>query len=366
MEQELRLKVYSADDLPVRKRPLETKIGEAVRTLDPALIDLGEGLKSAQESGAQYAILGIPEDIGPRANCGRPGADEAWDAFLEKFLNMQSNRFFTGENVLVLGHVDLDDIQTESRNLDSAKQDDVRKLRQLCGEVDRRVYPALAEIYRAGLKPIIVGGGHSNALPAIKAASTVLQERGKIRGRGIAAINCEAHLDFRPTEDGRHSGNPFSYAFEEGDLIAYYVVGMHGEYNSETMLARIDQINKGKKRKPIGYNRFDKILEGQYTFAKAVEQGIIFVSDFRKPVGVEIDLDSIAGMPASAATPSGISAEDARLYVRRVARDTTTAYLHLSEGAPRYASDGRSIVGKALAYLARDFMVADGRRKKSL
>jgi histidine ammonia-lyase len=42
-----------------------------------------------RKKGVRFAPLGIPESIGPQANFGRRGAELAWEAFLDFFLNMQ-------------------------------------------------------------------------------------------------------------------------------------------------------------------------------------------------------------------------------------------------------------------------------------
>jgi formiminoglutamase len=46
---------------------------------------------------AHYILFGIPENIGVKANWGTGGTSSAWPSFLEAFLNIQSNDFFTGD-----------------------------------------------------------------------------------------------------------------------------------------------------------------------------------------------------------------------------------------------------------------------------
>jgi arginase family enzyme len=45
----------------------------------------------------------------------------------------------------------------------------------------------------------------------------------RLQRKTINAINFDAHSDFRILE-GRHSGNGFSYAYEEGFLKKYFVL----------------------------------------------------------------------------------------------------------------------------------------------
>ena len=97
-------KFYNKKDvLSVTKiRRFETKLGERVQVIaNPANIEA-----SLQASSANYVVLGIPEDIGVKANGGIGGTDSAWLAFLKAFLNIQSNDFLEGSNMMVLGHFD--------------------------------------------------------------------------------------------------------------------------------------------------------------------------------------------------------------------------------------------------------------------
>jgi formiminoglutamase len=63
--------------------------------------------KSLNDTISKYVLIGIPEDIGVRANGGVGGADTAWLPFLQSFFNIQSNDFLLGDEVLVMGHFDL-------------------------------------------------------------------------------------------------------------------------------------------------------------------------------------------------------------------------------------------------------------------
>ena len=209
----------------IMPRPFERKLGDAFGYLpDDPDIDLLTYLKSAHNTGRNFVILGVPEDIGPRANCGRPGAHEAWQACLKKLVNGQSNQHFSGHNVLVLGQIDVADLMAESLKANT----DLTDLRQLVALLDERVESVLAVAFSANLIPIVIGGGHNNALPILRALA-------KNTSRTVGVANLDPHLDFRPVADARHSGNSFSYAFSEGILEKYFVLGSHELYNSESM-----------------------------------------------------------------------------------------------------------------------------------
>ena len=77
------LKIYNKQDILslTRMRRFETKLGERVQVVqNPQQLEA-----SLQVSTAQFVLLGIPEDIGVKANGGIGGADSAWLPFLKAF-----------------------------------------------------------------------------------------------------------------------------------------------------------------------------------------------------------------------------------------------------------------------------------------
>jgi len=300
----------------VFQREGEVKLGEKVKVYD----DL------ADFSG-KYVVLGVKEDVGPRANLGLSGADQGYVCFLKRFLNMQSNSFLSGEEVLILGEVT---VNVEFKEL--------AELRKGVEELDEFLVSLLIPIYEKGLIPVLIGGGHNNAYPLIKACSYD-------RGVAIDVLNCDPHADFRALE-GRHSGNSFSYAMKEGYLANYAVLGLHQQYNSQSMLDRLTE-------KECYVTFFEEYLSGQRDFLTDIDDVLHQVED--TVLGVELDMDAIVNMPSSAFTPSGITLEEARKYVIKCAKSKKVAYLHLPEAAPKNERE-EAVVGKALAYLVSDFI----------
>jgi formiminoglutamase len=338
--------VYRREDLSsrVRLREGEQKIGEKAWVLRP-----GEGLDDLAgyaEKGTRFALLGIPESVGPQANHGRSGAERAWETFLESFLNMQSNQFLMGNEILCLGHMDTEPLQQEASRLDPSRTERVQELRSLCARLDEMVAPVIEAVVRSGLTPVVIGGGHNNAYPILKGVS-----RGLKVSRGIQCVNCDPHADFRPLE-GRHSGNGFSYAYSEGYLKRYFIFGLHESYNSEWVMGRI------VGNSDIEYSSFDELND----VSSHLEMALRFLSQSPLPVGVEVDMDSISDMPSSAMTPSGFRVEEARQFVRTMASRLNGAYLHLPEGAPGSDPHDSTRVGKTLAYLVLDFIKMSLRR----
>ena len=329
-------------------RPGEVKLGERLLQLGT---DVGrEGWERARREGARYAVLGIPEDLGPRANLGRPGAEGAWEAFLAFFLNQQAHGGFP-EHLLLAGKVQVQDLQEASRGLGSTPAD-LARLRDLCAVLDQRVAPVIEEVVAAGLIPIVIGGGHNNALPILRGTMDGLLRRGTPPASGLAVVNCDPHADFRLLE-GRHSGNPFTYARESGLLASYFVLGLHEGYTSEEMLQR--------QREAGGdYVTWESLFaRRELGFAKALERASDHARASGAPVGLELDLDAVAGMPSSAQAPNGLTCEEAAWFVHHLASRLPVAWLHLPEAAPSLGGEGGSrLVGKTLALLVSTFVKA--------
>lgn len=146
-------------------RPGETKIGETMRLLSGESIveggcdmtQLQTDLQKAKKNGSRFAILGVPEDVGPKANLGRGGADSGWDAFLPWFANMQHvTKQFEGESVMMLGHIQCEDLQSEAELSNKSPADEKTKaLRQIVERLDARVESVVKEVFDAGLELVM-------------------------------------------------------------------------------------------------------------------------------------------------------------------------------------------------------------------
>src|SRR4030095_13977172 len=88
-------------------RRFETKLGERIQVVHNAV----ELERSIAASNAKYVLFGIPEDLGAKGNFGIGGADTLWIPFLQSFLNIQSNDFLDGAELLLAGHFDFGDMQ---------------------------------------------------------------------------------------------------------------------------------------------------------------------------------------------------------------------------------------------------------------
>lgn len=326
-------------------RRFETRLGERLKTVP----DVSRFEEFLETTTARYVIVGIPEDIGIRANSGIAGADTSWLPFVQSFVNIQSNDFLSGDDILLMGHFDFNDMKSLIEKTAHDPDEKIEAFRHAVNHVDEEV-EKLAKIITEHRKiPIFIGGGHNNAYPIIKGTAKGWHKAGVIPLAQVNCINLDAHSDYRPLE-GRHSGNAFRYAEEDGFLQKYCIVGLHE--NSIQQNIWIDIVNNPF----IDCITFEDIfVHGKRTFMQAVAHATAFTED--SLCGIELDLDAIQNVLTSATTPVGVSPIQARQYVAFAAADAKPAYLHICEGAASLA-DGRSDagVGKLISFLVSDFV----------
>lgn len=340
-------KYYNKQDILylTRIRRFETKLGEQVKIVAGAS-DLA---KSLEQPGIKYVLFGIPEDIGVRANSGVGGTDSAWISFLSSFLNIQSNDFLSGEEILLLGHFDFGDVKYLIEQNAHGPEEKTDAYRHAVTAIDEEVEELVKLITAHQKIPIAIGGGHNNAYPLIKGAAKGLHKAGLIPLAQINAINLDAHSDFRPSE-GRHSGNGFRYAEEDGYLQKYCIIGLHENYLPQNVW--MDIVNNPF----IDFITYEDIfVHEKRNFVQAMAHATGFTDD--NYTGIELDLDSVQGVLSSACTPSGISSLHARQYVTFTAAHSKPAYLHICEGATQL-TDGKKddSTGKLISYLVSDFV----------
>lgn len=320
----------------------EIKFGEKMITV-PKDADIISFLNSCE---AKYVLFGIPEDIGVRANYGRPGAASAWESAIKSIANIQHNRFCKGGHLLVLGHLNVSEEMVAVENLDFNNTEDRKKLSLLVDQIDKEVSHIIFNIVKAGKIPIVIGGGHNNSYGNIKGTALA-------KGKPINAINFDAHSDFRILE-GRHSGNGFSYAYEEGFLKKYFIFGLHENYTSKSVL---DSLKKIDDR--VQFNTYDEIkIRKQKNFEQEMQQAFEFIKD--DFYGIEIDLDAIPNIASSAMTLSGFSIEELRQFIYYFSQNQKASYIHICEGAPDLSDEKNNhLIGKLIGYLVTDFMKAN-------
>lgn len=319
----------------------EVKYGEKMAIIPPE-VEVVSYLKNCEQ---QFVIFGIPEDIGVRANYGRPGAASAWESAISSIANIQHNRFCKGSDLLILGQLDVSEEMEAIQNLDFNLIQDRKKMSDLVVQIDKEVAHIITHIVQAGKIPIVIGGGHNNAYGNIKGSALA-------KGKPINAINFDAHSDFRILE-GRHSGNGFSYAFSEGFLQNYFIFGLHESYTSKSVLKELKDLDKR-----VQFNTYDEVnIRREKHFDDELKVAHDFIkSDF---YGIEIDLDALPNIPSSAMTLSGFSVEELRRFIYYFGKHENALYLHICEGAPSLGEQKNNhLVGKLIGYLITDFIKA--------
>jgi formiminoglutamase len=323
----------------LKKRKGESKFGEHIQLI-PKLTNIYDAIVNLD---VHYVIFGIKEDIGVYANHGKTGTYNAWDATIKVLLNTQNNNYTTPKRVLVLGHLDYSEARESIINSTISKKKNIIKARNFVESIDKDVTHIVSSIIKAGKIPIVIGGGHNNAYGNIKGYALANNDK-------VNVINLDAHTDFRP-EEGRHSGNGFSYAFAEGFLKNYFVFGLHENYTSDKIFKTLHKL------KEIKYNTYDAIeIRNELDFNAEMEVALDHVAN--KNFGIEIDCDAVENIPSSAMTPSGFSVKQARQFVHYFGKHKNASYLHICEASPTKKT--RTTVGKLMTYLITDFIRAHG------
>lgn len=138
------------------------------------------------------AIVGVPQDIGVHRNNGRIGAALAPEVIRRAFYKLTT---FTGKTAFTadkLSFIECGNITTEGLQLE---------------EIHRRQELVVWLLLKAGITPIILGGGHDIAWPNGRAIAK--------HDSNYGVMNIDAHPDVRPLEGGKaNSGTAFRQILE--------------------------------------------------------------------------------------------------------------------------------------------------------
>jgi formiminoglutamase len=156
----------------------------------------------------------------------------------------------------------------------------------------------------------------------------------------------DAHADCRGLE-GRHSGNPFSYAMDQKLLASYGVFGLHKAFNNQETIHFLL-----KNKVQFGY--FDEYIFNPNQFLLDIKKYLSTVTQ-ENFVGVELDLDCMTNVPSSAMSPIGFSVNEARNFIRECLEFGQIGYFHFPEGSVIQVGDDR-IVGRVLAQFVFDIL----------
>ena len=329
------VKLFKKSDIEryISKRKGEQKFGE--------LLHFPETIETLEKESSKFAIFGIPEDIGIRANHGQPGAANTWEHFVKAFVNIQVNRYNDPGKVTLLGNIDCSEEMKKASYLEEADPNYYQKLGDLVKLIDQKVSDLVEKLILCGKIPIIIGGGHNNAYGNIKGAAKALN-------KSINVLNIDAHTDLRQLEH-RHSGNGFSYAIAGEYLRKYTVFGLHKNYTPEYIFREMDASEN------LEYVLAEDLLKFREEITRKFEVKLSEIST--DTFGLELDCDAIADFPSSAKSPSGFSVDQIRNFIQLASKQQNCGYFHICEAA---ATEGNAAqVGKALSYFVSDFIAQE-------
>ncbi|OAI48066.1 hypothetical protein AYO44_01295 [Planctomycetaceae bacterium SCGC AG-212-F19] len=291
----------------LQRRPDDPRLGEVVEFWngDPAALRPGRAV-----------IVGFPQDEGVRRNGGRVGAAEAPREIRRWLYRLTPWDPDSDMNLAAVPPLDIGDMRVSA---------DLEATQESLGEV-------IGELLRAGVVPIVLGGGHETAYG---------HYLGYVRA-GIRAgvINIDAHLDVRPLIDGKgHSGSPFRQMLEHPTqplLGRYSCLGAQPGSISEDhyrfalkQRCRIQFVDAGwQLNEAVVKEEEDWLLDRGAT-------GIMF--------SIDADAFGAADVPGvSAVNPSGLPGRYGMDSAHAAGKSLHVRSFELVEIDPRFDRDGQS------------------------
>jgi len=254
--------------------------------------------------GCAVALLGLPDDTGVRLNHGRPGAAGGPAAFRAALARFGAAEGAAGPLPRVY---DAGDVRP-GRTLD---------------ETHARVTAATADLLRAGLFPIAVGGGHDLTFPFVRAVAQ--------RWPRPTGVYFDAHLDVRETPG---SGMPFRRLVEDCGVPALHLHGFRPLVNARSHLA--------------WFTRHGGRIHAPSTRPALPRARALFVS-------FDLDVLDAAHAPGvSAANPAGWTPAAAADWVRLCGATPAVRCFDLMELNPAHDPDGRT--ARVAAHLFLSFL----------
>jgi formimidoylglutamase len=292
---------------------------------DPRMGDLTSRVVGDIPGTARVALVGVPQDIGVERNGGRVGAAGAPAAIRAMFYRLTPYDI-TSRRSIPNGFVaDLGDIRCDGDLED----------------IHERLSIVTSAIRRAGLIPLVLGGGHDTTYAS---ASGVHAVDGPL---GI--FNMDAHLDVRPPSPLRNSGTSFRMLIEEGKLVASHFVefGIQSFANADAhvrwLLERGGSIVTLDDLRALG-------------FARALPDALATAAWGGALYGT-LDIDGVRAADApgvSATMPDGFTAAELLAAARALGADPAIVALDIVEVNPRFDHD--NLTAKLAAHAAMRFV----------
>ncbi len=271
-------------------------------------LDLRRPLRKVER--LSFCFLGFKSDEGVKRNLGRPGAKQGPDSIRKQLANLPS--YFNFDVNLF----DAGDILCEG---------DLEKSQELLAE-------AVYILLKAGMFPVLLGGGHEIAFGHYMGLYKFFKEKGNSLP---AIINIDAHFDLRPYHNGVSSGTMFHQIADmniaNNEPFRYLVLGIQQSANTKSLFNRANRLGaqyvlcKEMRNQPLDktYTVIDNFVNGQNTY-----------------LTVCTDVFSSAVAPGvSAPQPFGMFPETGLKLIKHIVRNSNLVSFDIAEVAPRFDDD---------------------------
>jgi len=274
-----------------------------------------------------FAVIGFACDEGIRRNQGRIGAAEG-PRKVREYLGRLPMHCAEKARYLDFGTIVCNDERLE--------------------EAQAALGELVAMAMRAGLLPIVIGGGHETAWGAYQGvAKTPL-------ARDLGIVNFDSHFDLRPVIDGRsHSGNAFTQIMDsrkqEGLSFDFSCFGIQPAANTSSLFARAQQFG-------VHYLLAEDLRNGGGTKGRSM---IDAITQRRNALYLSISLDAFSSSLApgvSAVQPLGLSVENLLPFIQRAAASGKVVLFEMAELSPRL--DREDVTARLAAHIIWTFMHA--------
>jgi len=270
-----------------------------------------------------FAFLGFACDEGVKRNDGREGARQGPKAFMEQFTGLPVRQ---ADHLYDAGTVVCDD--------------DLSLVQEALGT-------GVERLLKAGLTPLVIGGGHETAWGHYQGIEKFLGNQS------LAIINFDAHFDLRPIpkDNVGTSGTPFrqiAMKCKKGKkAFDYYCFGIQQNANTKSLFSTAKKLNVEYVLAETMHQR------GAEYFIPLIEK----IADEHDAIYLSICMDVFSASIApgvSAVQPFGLMPMQVLPLLKAIASTKKVVSMDIVELAPKY--DIHSQTSKLAAYLAAELI----------
>lgn len=301
------------------------KFGEKVITVS--------ALEELQNYETEYVLFGIPR----LSNSTDDFEIVDFDMFqevLKNLLNIQNNQFNRGENLIILGELDVEVISKEISELKTNSE----KRKLFHNIVEITIYEIVHAICNSGKIPIVIDGHHKDTFDILKVVSTTQNHTAN-----LLDLSTQLNLVFEKNTDQLVQNK----AYYDTEIInKHHTFGLHKNYISQEELEILNSF------KNLNFHFYEDCLH-LTTLDKCIrfKNAVDFLN---RKLGFKLDFRSIQGMSSHCDSSSGFSVRDIRTFLK-VIRKEQTQFVHICG----FESDFKQNIGQTLSYFISDFMRSD-------